>query len=335
MAKHASYATAGLLAIPLTFPILLIIMLGSAAPPAPAAGCEPAAAISPAGSDGTLDQQQMSIARQVVAAVRAFRPTADKPHAAVIALATARQESGLHNPDYGDRDSLGVFQQRPSQGWGTPAQVMNVPHATTSFLQHLIRIHGWQTRPVTDVAADVQRPAARNQGLYQQWVPLATRLTNELWPQAALPLQPTSANCSAPGGQPTSLGPGDAGVIARAQSWVDARVPYSQSLYFTNGYGTYRQDCSGYVSMAWGLATSLTTYSLPSFAHPINKDQLRAGDIMLRPGHTLLFDGWANPTRTAYWAYEEQHPGTVATHHVVPYPYWSGQRPLEPYRRNR
>ena len=85
-----------------------------------------------------LDAEQLPVAQQIVAAVRAFPATADKPHAAVIALATARQESGIRNLDYGDRDSLGVFQQRPSQGWGTPEQVMNVPHATTSFLEHLV-----------------------------------------------------------------------------------------------------------------------------------------------------------------------------------------------------
>ena len=77
----------------------------------------------------------------------------------MIALATARQESGLRNLDYGDRDSLGAFQQRPSQGWGTPAEGANVPHATTTFLQHLVQVHGWETMRVTDVGRG--RPAAR------------------------------------------------------------------------------------------------------------------------------------------------------------------------------
>ena len=88
----------------------------------------------------------------------------NKPHAAVIALATARQESGLRNLDYGDRDSLGAFQQRPSQGWGTPVKRVNVPHATTTFLQHLVLVPEWETMRVTDAAADVQRPAADTAG---------------------------------------------------------------------------------------------------------------------------------------------------------------------------
>jgi murein DD-endopeptidase MepM/ murein hydrolase activator NlpD len=158
----------------------------------------------PTGSVPTgLDAEQTSVALQIVAAVKAFAPTSTTPHAAVIALATARQESGLRNLDYGDRDSLGAFQQRPSQGWGTPAEVMNVTHATTTFLEHLIRIQGWQTRLVTDVAADVQRPAPAYRGLYQRWVPLATRLTAQLWGNTG---GSSSTNCSAPA-TPTPNGP--------------------------------------------------------------------------------------------------------------------------------
>jgi murein DD-endopeptidase MepM/ murein hydrolase activator NlpD len=142
-----------------------------------------------------LDAEQASVAAQIVEAVQAFPPTSTKPHAAVLALAAARQESSLRNLRYGDRDSVGAFQQRPSQGWGTPAEVMNVPHATTSFLQHIIRVPGWETRRVTDVAADVQRPAAPYRGLYQRWAPLATRLTAQLWGSEV----PTAAQaCSGP-----------------------------------------------------------------------------------------------------------------------------------------
>jgi hypothetical protein len=328
--RTASYAALGALAIPIAFPILVIIILGGSALSSPAAACGPDVnGTSP--TDEALDPTQMSVAVQVVAAVRAFPPTENKPHAAVIALATARQESDLRNLDYGDRDSLGVFQQRSSQGWGTPDQEMNVAHATTTFLQHLIRVPEWETRRVTDVAADVQRPAAAYRGAYQQWVPLATRLTNEIWPVAAVP-SGVQAGCGlSPASDP---GPADATATLRAQSWVDANVPYNQGAYFTNQYGTYRQDCSGYVSMAWGLPTSLTTYSLPGVAHQISKDQLRAGDIMLKPGHVVVFDKWANPEHTAYWDYEEQYPGTVAVHHIVPYPYWPGQGTFRPYRKD-
>ncbi|MGQ0625929.1 MAG: hypothetical protein ACT4PP_14940 [Sporichthyaceae bacterium] len=77
--------------------------------------------------------------------------------AATIALATALQESGLRNLDYGDRDSLGLFQQRPSQGWGTPAQVMDPVYAAGVFYDALIKIDGYTKMDINDAAQQVQR----------------------------------------------------------------------------------------------------------------------------------------------------------------------------------
>ena len=76
-----------------------------------------------------------------------------------IALATAMQESKLHNLDYGDRDSLGLFQQRPSQGWGTPKQVRNPYYATNAFYDVLAKIEGFESMRITDAAQKVQRSA--------------------------------------------------------------------------------------------------------------------------------------------------------------------------------
>lgn len=79
--------------------------------------------------------------------------------AASIALATAIQESGLRNIDYGDRDSLGLFQQRPSQDWGTEEQVQDPVYATNAFYDVLVRIDGYESLEVTDAAQRVQRSA--------------------------------------------------------------------------------------------------------------------------------------------------------------------------------
>ncbi len=98
--------------------------------------------------------------------------------AIVIALATAQQESRLRNLDYGDRDSLGLFQQRPSQGWGTPAQVQDPTYAAGEFYERLVQVPRWKTRRLTDVAQAVQRsgfPYA-----YQQWEPMARALNSAL-----------------------------------------------------------------------------------------------------------------------------------------------------------
>jgi hypothetical protein len=109
------------------------------------------------------------------------------PRAIVIALATAQQESRLRNLDYGDRDSLGLFQQRPSQGWGTPAQVQNPTYAAGEFYERLVQVPRWKTRRLTEAAQMVQRsgfPYA-----YQQWEPMARALTNVLDDDGELPLR--------------------------------------------------------------------------------------------------------------------------------------------------
>lgn len=80
----------------------------------------------------------------------------------VVALATAIQESGLRNLDYGDRDSLGLFQQRPSQGWGTAEQIRNPTYSTTQFYRHLLAAPGWEKMSVNDAAQLVQRSGFPN-----------------------------------------------------------------------------------------------------------------------------------------------------------------------------
>lgn len=85
----------------------------------------------------------------------------------VVALAAAAQESGLRNLSYGDRDSIGIFQQRPSTGWGTPAQILEPTYAARLFFggpknpnaantRGLLDIPGWQAKSVTDAAQAVQ-----------------------------------------------------------------------------------------------------------------------------------------------------------------------------------
>jgi hypothetical protein len=77
--------------------------------------------------------------------------------AAVIALATAWQESGLRNLNYGDRDSLGLFQQRPSYDWGTEEQIMDPWYSSGRFYAELIKFDAWESTDVNDIAQKVQR----------------------------------------------------------------------------------------------------------------------------------------------------------------------------------
>ena len=79
--------------------------------------------------------------------------------AATIGIATALQESKLVNIDHGDRDSVGLFQQRPSQGWGTVEQIMDPVYATDAFLDVLAQVEGYEALEITDAAQRVQRSA--------------------------------------------------------------------------------------------------------------------------------------------------------------------------------
>jgi murein DD-endopeptidase MepM/ murein hydrolase activator NlpD len=104
------------------------------------------------------------------------------PRGWVVAIATALQESELRNlPNLGarnDHDSLGLFQQRPSAGWGTPTQIMDPAYASAKFYAKLVTIDGWQTMALTDAAQAVQESAYPN--AYAKHEPLATLVVNML-----------------------------------------------------------------------------------------------------------------------------------------------------------
>ncbi|MCG6499998.1 VCBS repeat-containing protein, partial [Kitasatospora sp. A2-31] len=126
--------------------------------------------------------------------------------------------------------------------------------------------------------------------------------------------------------------------LARAESWVPLGLKYSWTTY----HDGYRQDCSGYVSMAWKLSTAgggLTTDRfLPSgVASRISKSDLKAGDALLNPatgaqGHVALFDHWTDASQTSYVAYE--FTGSGVHHRTIPYPYFSGHGEFFPVRNN-
>ncbi|MER5778053.1 peptidoglycan-binding protein [Streptomyces sp. NPDC002039] len=126
-------------------------------------------------------------------------------------------------------------------------------------------------------------------------------------------------------------------IINRAKLWLDAKVPYSMSEYWSDGY---RQDCSGYVSMAWNLGTNEWTGSLDTFATRITKEELLPGDMLLfhnpadpnNGSHVVLFGGWVDGTRTHYVAYEQTRPYTRKQ--ATPYGYWANATKYLPYRFN-
>ena len=100
------------------------------------------------------------------------------PRGWVIAIATAMQESSLRNLTGGDLDSVGLFQQRPSQGWGSYDQVHDPVYASGKFYEKLIEIPGWQSMALTDAAQKVQGSAYPD--AYAKHEPIATQIVNLL-----------------------------------------------------------------------------------------------------------------------------------------------------------
>jgi hypothetical protein len=115
---------------------------------------QPGCTVTVDGHTVEVDPEQAENAATIAAiGVRRGLPA----RAVSIALATAYQESDLENVDYGDRDSLGLFQQRPSQGWGTEAQVQDPVYATNAFYDALVEVDDYQALPITVAAQEVQR----------------------------------------------------------------------------------------------------------------------------------------------------------------------------------
>ncbi|MFE7406087.1 hypothetical protein [Isoptericola sp. NPDC057559] len=123
--------------------------------------------------------------------------------AATIALATALQESRLVNIDYGDRDSLGLFQQRPSQGWGTPEQIMDPVYSTGAFYDGLVEVDGYQDMEITDAAQAVQRS-----GFPEAYAQHETR--SRAWASALTGHSPGAVTCTLPPAAETDAPTGDA-----------------------------------------------------------------------------------------------------------------------------
>lgn len=131
-------------------------------------------------------------------------------------------------------------------------------------------------------------------------------------------------------------------IAARAAWWEDQGIPYSMSAYHLgpDGEKQYRTDCSGFVSMAWGLKTSLTTTTLQGVARRLgSKDELKRGDILLNSegagagSHVVLFLGWVPGTnKTEYIGIEQRGgDGTVRTR-GIPYGYFSESSEYHPWR---
>lgn len=243
----------------------------------------------------------------------------------VVALATALQESRLRNLAYGDRDSLGLFQQRPSMGWGTPAQIRDPVHASTRFYKALLEVRGWQQMTITQAAQEVQRSAFPL--AYAQWEPLARALVQAITPtlkdadrpadgedtlqkpvDACAPVEDGSGSTPIPEGAVPKGYSIPAGTDPRAKTALTWAMQQLGTLYQWGGTCTAprgpdpmgRCDCSSLVQQAYrkaGIPLTRTTYTQIDEGHPVRLDQLRPGDLVFSrgtpavPEHVGLYAG--------------------------------------------
>jgi len=191
----------------------------------------------------------------------------------IVALATGLQESSLTDLTYGDRDSLGVFQQRPSAGWGTPTQILNVAYAAEAFFggqpeggtnnSGLLEVPNWESLPVTVAAQDVQHSAFPD--AYAKWVPEATAMATKYAssPAIPLPLPPkTSLNGVSTTGSTlatlTAANSGSTSGCLLSATDTSSIVAIAESQIgvlghgdFCNPYGPCEEWCALFVSWVW------------------------------------------------------------------------------------
>ncbi len=212
----------------------------------------------------------------------------------VVAVATAIQESNLRNPPGGADDSIGLFQQRPSQGWGTPQQLADPAYQAGKFFDKLLTIEGWQQMPLTDAAQAVQRSAYPQ--AYAKHTTEAIRLVSQVG--AALGVSAVGINpCSG----------------ISAQGWTQPVRGPVVSGFRTASRPTHQ-----------GVDLGVPRHTVIVAAASGTVDRVRCNAIDVRDGSDWGCDrdGDPNLTRGCGWYVDVRHPGQVITRycHMVSEP---------------
>ncbi|MFB7630499.1 C40 family peptidase [Streptomyces sp. NPDC056149] len=235
----------------------------------------------------------------------------------IVALATAMQESRLRNLGYGDRDSLGLFQQRPSQGWGTGEQVRDPVHASTAFYKALVKVRGWQQMTIAQAAQAVQ--ASGFPDAYAQWEPLASTLQKTIAATFPHTGGKSAKGASSPGTGTTGCVPAKDGssfgripegqvpkgytipkdADPKARKAIDWAMHQLGTMYqwggsCTNAHGPDpmgRCDCSSLMQQAYahaGITLTRTTYTQVNEGKPVSAKDLKPGDLIFARGSAAL-----------------------------------------------
>jgi len=323
--------------------LLPLMIAGAAIGSPPLTLCGPGGTAQSVG-DVHLDAEQMGNAQTVVSAVaRRGLPA----YAATLALATVAAESMFHNYlVFKDADSLGLFQQRVRY-YSAPVAA-DPARATGAFLDRLVTIDRWATRPLSEVVAAVQRPRADLAGAYAKWAPLAAALTEQLWPRAAprpraaqtptgplpvppAPPQPCGVAGTGPGGGSAAIPPAMSMDGSRAGNRA-ARFALAQlgKPYVWGSGGPSSWDCSSLVQAGWawaGVAIARTTFEQVNAGAPLALTAARSGDLVFLagtdgtatyPGHVGMVAG-----RVGESIYLVSAPHTGAVVQMTPATQWA------------
>jgi cell wall-associated NlpC family hydrolase len=295
-------------------PVVVLVLLSGGSTAAQAASC---------GQPGTQTTLGPLTADQIANAtviVDVGEQMVVPAYGQVIAVATALQESGLHDLNYGDADSLGLFQQRPSQGWGAPTQIVDPRDAATAFYDHLLAVPGWEAMTLTQAAQTVQRSAFPD--AYAKWQDEAVGIVQQFAGGtpvigSSVPASDLGAGLSSPG-SPASDRAVSAASVASAACAPQNLAPRSvgQLLafaaeqvgkpYMLGATGPGAWDCSGLVQAAYAAADVSVPRSADeqydfARAHgqilvgPPTAADLQPGDLLFSPGDDPVPAADGNP----------------------------------------
>ncbi|AEB44279.1 C40 family peptidase [Micromonospora maris] len=254
-------------------------------------GIVAAPALRPTGSQpdiGTWDTEQLDIAATIVdVGVAKGVPR----WGWVVAVATAMQESGLRNlphlGDGNDHDSIGVFQQRPSQGWGTVAQLSEPAYQAGKFFEKLLTVPGWESMPLTQAAQTVQVSAFPD--AYTRWTDDALHLVDQL--AYTLTDCATDTLAALPDGfaLPANTPPAVTTAIFWAANQLGTPYHFGGSCTDPHSGNPDKQcDCSSLMQAAYraaGIAIPRVTTDQAKTGKPVaDTALLLPGDLILIPG---------------------------------------------------
>ncbi|GAA0533313.1 lipoprotein [Saccharopolyspora subtropica] len=227
----------------------------------------------------TLNEESIGIVRRII---EIGKQRGLPPRAWQIAIQAGKTESNLRNIHYGDRDSLGIFQMRPSMGWGTPQQITDVDYAINKFYDVLLAVPGWEEMRPGTAAQRVERSAFPLR--YHRWEPMAAYLVS---------VEGDVPGISACDGLP------------RASVLAAQAIQYAQAQlgkpYVWGAAGPHAFDCSGLTQQAWKAAG----VEIPKYS----QTQYFQGGV-----HVPLSQ--AQPGDLVFWGYGRD-PNSI--HHVALY----------------